>query len=283
MTGTVQSTVGEITTMWNLNFVLSILSVLILNLGVISGDSNISPALLSRVKSSLQRALREQNLPNELTQWMAVLHENMHVLNCLPTTQISSKCYESPRYCAAPKLKILGQPLMIKLAICKNPWKIIFHLQMPKLPWYARARFGPIVIPINHHNKLGVTLMNSVTTGKASILGVFNVLKAELKINAVIRWDCTKPVNKKYDWVRAAYNRGYNDGKPGLDYNKHYYKFHVRFELKKKKFPCFCYRCTRCEDLIKKQGHFGEGPRSCIAYTLGARPPVFFNHGRWIG
>lgn len=151
---------------------------------------------------------------------------------------------------------------MVKLAICKNPWKIIIHIQLPRLPWYARARFGPIVIPIKTYNSEGVTKINSVTVGKASILGIINIMRAELRINAFVRWDCTKPAyNRELRW---NYNRGYDDGKPGPDENKHYYKFHIRFELKKKRFPCFCYRCSRCEDLINKQGHFGEGPRSCI-------------------
>lgn len=233
----------------------------LLSLAVINADATITPAMISRVKALLQRALAEKNLPSELTRWIAVLHENLHILNCLPTRRTSSRCYEAPQYCTVPKLK-LGKPLKIKLAICKSPWKIIIHLQLPKLPWYVKARFGPIVIPINTYNSQGVTKINSVTTGKASILGVFRVLKAQIKINAVIRWDCTKPVYSQP--LRVRYNSGYSDGRPGLDYNKLYYKFHVRFELKKKKFPCFCYRCTRCEDLVKKQGHFGTGPASCI-------------------
>eukprot|EP00794_Sanderia_malayensis_P004724 gene4724-5347_t len=232
----------------------------------------ITPYEIRRVKSSLQRALGERSIPDGLNKWMAILQKHLYILNCLPTRKVSSKCHSSPSYCSIPTLKLLGQPLKIKLSICKHPWKIIIHFQLPKLPWYARAYFGPVVIPINHYNNQGVTKIDSETTGKASVLGIFNVFKATLKINAFIRWDCTKPVNKMYE--RVGYNSQYNDGKPGLDYNKLYYKLKIRIEIKKKRFPCFCYRCKRCEDLINKQGHFGEGPQSCIADANRNRPVI---------
>ena len=247
----------------------------IVSFAVINGEANtISPAMMSRVKASLQSALGDTNIPKQVTIWMAVLHKTMNIHNCRPTTRINTNCHSSPGYCVVPKLKILRKPFVIKLSICKKPWKFViktmFHLQHPKLPFYARARFKGLVIRINALNDRGMAKVTSFRRGTGTYLGGSNDLKAALKINAIVRWDCTKPT--LYDWMRAVYNRGYDGEDQDLDYNKHYYKFHLRFELMKKQFPCFCFRCFSCEDVVKKKGVFGEGPKSCIRDTVSARP-----------
>ena len=241
-----------------------------LAIGLISHDASgaqISYGDLRRVKSRLQSKLGA--IPDKVNKIIAMLDKHMHLLRCLPTKKADSRCYESPDFCSHPSLKMAGKPVKLKFGICKGPWTIKIGVKLPKSPWYLKWGFGPIVIPIRTDNNEGVTKINSVARGKVRALGFLNVLKGELRIDGIIRWDCTRP--KYNNLVRWRYNMGYNDGKPGLDYNKLYYKLHVRMEVKKKKFPCFCYRCYKdyCKDLVKKQGHFGSGPRSCIRDTQG--------------
>ena len=37
----------------------------------------------------------------------------------------------------------------------------------------------------------------------------------------------------------------------------------MRLEVKGKKFPCFCYKCHTCRDILKVQGDLFAGPQSC--------------------
>lgn len=224
-----------------------------------------------RVSSRLQRILGP--IPDKVNKIIAMLDKHMHLLQCLPTKKVSSGCYESPNFCSHPSFKLPKKiSFKLKFGICTGPWKITIRVKLfSRSLWslVVSPSFGPMVIHIKTNNNEGVTKINSLASGKVRALGFLNVLKGELKIDGIIRWDCTRP--KYNNLKRWRYNTGYNDGKPGLDYNKLYYKLHVRMEVKKKRFPCFCYRCYKdyCKDLVKKQGHFGSGPRSCIRDTLG--------------
>ena len=216
---------------------------------------------VARVQSKLRRQLG--SIPIKIREVLAIFDKHMNLISCLPTKR-EDKCYVSPNFCTHPSLKVGGKPLKIKFGICKSPWTIKIGFKLPRAPWYLKWGFGPIVLPIISNSREGVIKMNSVAKGDVKALGFFRVLKAELKINGILRWDCTKPTYNQA--MRVRYNTAYNDGKPGVDYNKLYYKLHVRMEVKKKRFPCFCYRCYKdyCRDLVNTKGHFGTGPRSCI-------------------
>ena len=207
----------------------------------------ISSSDIQRVKKAIERATHERNLPDNVQKWIAVLQKHMYILNCLPTQKRGS-CYISPRYCSIPSLKFDGKQLRAQFSLCKNPWKIIVNFELPKLPWYVRVKYDPIIIPIDHRKDEGITKIHSVSTAKASVLGIVNVYKGSLIIDAIVRWDCSKPTDNKSKRVR--YNRLYG--------NRNYYKLKVRIEVKKKKFPCFCYRCKRCENVVDKRGVIGS-------------------------
>ena len=94
------------------------------------------------------------------------------------------------------------------------------------------------------------------------LLGIsIGAAKAYFNFDLTVRWDCTRPVNNHLR--RLQLNKAYNDGKPGNDMNKLYYKLKIDYEIKVKKFPCFCYKCKKCETIVNKQGHFGEGLDTC--------------------
>ena len=222
--------------------------------------ATISIGDIQRVKNALRSAMGNVKIPNQILKWMAVLNKHIYILTCLPTRRYGN-CYQSPVFCSIPSLKFGGKQLKVKLSICTSPWKIKLDFELPKLPWYISVKFDPIVIPIDHIRHEGITKIHSVSRAHAKILGVVSVYKTELKIDATLRWDCTRPTYDKT--LRIRYNSQFNDGKPGTDYNKHYYKLHVRLEVKKKKFWCFCWRCKSCKDLVKTQGVLGTGPSSC--------------------
>ena len=137
----------------------------------------------------------------------------MYILDCLPT-QRSGSCHKSPKYCNIPSLKFDGKQLSAQFSICKNLWKIITNLELPKLPWYVKVKYDPVVIPIDHRKDEGITKIHSVSTAKASLLGIFNVYKGSLIIHATVRWDYSEPTNNKLR--RVNYNR--------LCGNRNYYK-----------------------------------------------------------
>lgn len=221
----------------------------------------ISPSDVARVKARLQSRLG--SIPPTVGKVFAMFEKHMHLIRCLPTKRVGN-CFESPDFCAHPSLKIGGKPLKVKFGICKRPWTLKIGFKMPRAPWYLKWGFGPIVIPIRTNSREGVTKIDSTAKGDVKALGFFRVLKGQLAIKAILRWDCTRPTYNQA--LRVRYNKQYHDGRPGVDYNKLYYKLHVRMEVKKKKFPCFCYKCYKdyCRDVVKKQGHFAEGPASCI-------------------
>ena len=200
----------------------------------------ISSSDIQRAKEAIERATRERNLPDNVQKWIAVLQKHMYILNCLPT-QKSASCYRSTRYCSIPSLKFDGKQLRAQFSLCKNPWKIIVNFELPKLPWYIGVKYDPIIIPIDHMKDEGITKIHSVSTAKASVLGIVNVYKGLLIIDATVRWDCSKPTN--YKFTRMKYYRLYG--------SRSYYKLKVRIEVKEKKFPYFCYRF---ENVIDKRG-----------------------------
>ena len=221
----------------------------------------ISRSEVARVKTKFQSRLGF--IPMKIGEILTIFDKHMQIIKCLPTKKVGN-CYESPDFCTHRSLKIGGKALKVKFGICKSPWTLKIGFKLPKAPWYLKWGFGPIVIPIVTNSREGVTKINSVAKGDVKALGIFRVLKGQLSINGILRWDCTKPTYNQA--MRVRYNTGYNDGKPGLDYNKLYYKLHVRMEVKKKRFPCFCYRCYKdyCRDIVNTKGHFASGPSSCI-------------------
>jgi len=220
----------------------------------------ISRREVARVQSRLRGLLG--NIPLHKLEVLAIFDKHLSLTRCLPTKRAGS-CLESPDYCSHPSLRVRGMNLKVKFGICKNPLRIIIRLQL-KSPWYFKVVFRPLVIAIHSTSREGVIKMRGAAKGDVKVLGFFGLMKGQLNINGILRYDCTKPTYNQA--LRVRYNTGYNDGRPGLDYNKLYYKLHVRMEVKKKRFPCFCYRCYKdyCRDIVKTQGHFGTGPVSCI-------------------
>jgi len=221
----------------------------------------ISRSEVERVQSKLRGQLG--NIPLKIREILAIFDKHMYLTRCLPTKRAGS-CHESPSFCSLPFLKVGGKNLKVKFGICKNPWRIKIGFQLPRSPWYLKWGFGPLVIAIHSTSREGVIKMRGSAKGDVKALGFLRLIKGQLNINGILRYDRTKPTYNQA--LRVRYNTGYNDGRPGLDYNKLYYKLHVRMEVKKKRFPCFCYRCYKdyCRDIVKTQGHFGAGPVSCI-------------------
>ena len=218
----------------------------------------IGPREVVRVQSKLRHQLG--SIPIKIREVLAIFDKHMNLISCLPTKR-EDKCYVSPNFCNHPSLKVGGRQLKVKFGICKSPWTITIRFKLPRAPWYLKWGFEPIVLPIISNSREGVIKMKSVARGHMGF-GFLRFFKAELKINGILRWDCTKPTYNKAK--RVCYNTAYNDGKPGVDYNKLYYKLRVRMEVKRLRFLCFCYRCYYCRDLVNTKGHFGTGPRSCI-------------------
>jgi len=218
------------------------------------GGNDITSSDIARINQRLQNIMGG-SIPDKVQKLIAVLEKNLHILNCLPINRVGN-CYRSNK-CVLPELNFKGLQLSTVLSICKDPWKIVVDFELPKLPWYVDVKFDSLVIPVDHNSGDGVTKINSVTRGKVKLLKFYNIFKAELRIDALIRWDCTKP---RHDLL----TRGkYNSQAPDRKYNSMFYKFKVRVELKKKSW--FRYKCKRCEDLVDKEGSFGSGPQSCVS------------------
>jgi len=221
---------------------------------------DISKTDLDVAKTKLTKIFGSKaNIPDELHKWLAILDKNMDLVRCLPTLK-SGNCYRS-RQCTVPKLKLLGKELGAVLWICKDPWKIMLDLVLPRMPWWIKVNVDRIVIPIEHLPAAGVTKIHSVSNGKARFLGIIGTHKVSLIIDALLRWDCQKPTNNKV--TRNEYNLKAPDKK----YNALFYTFKIRLEFKQKNFWCWCYKCKRCEDLVNQNGVFGYGPSSCQAET----------------
>ena len=218
---------------------------------------------IKRIKATISQMMNWNDMPQEVLQWLTILDKYMYILACLPT-QKNGFCYQSPGYCSVNDLKFDSQPLKVQFIVCKRPVQIIIKYRLPKLPWWSillDIDFDPLVIPFNTNREAGVTTINSVSKAKVSVKGLgLGLFKAELRISAILRWDCTKPIDLNR---RFYYNFQYKGSKPGYEYSMVFYKFHIRLEVKEKKFPCFCYKCRSCKDILKVQGDLLAGPKSC--------------------
>ena len=236
-------------------FIIVLVAVVVQNFG-----ATISDRYVQQIKRKLRSKVGNFNLPDPALKLMAILSKHLHILSCLPTQKVGN-CYRSQSFCSLPFLKFGDKQLKVKLSICTNPVEIQMDFGLSNKPWYASIKFDRVVIPFIPRPKEGIMTIKKEYQAHAKILGLLKVKKAVLKIDATLRWDCTKPTYDKI--LRIRYNSQFSDGKPGADYNKHYYKLHVRIEFKVLKFWCFCLRCKQCKDLVNTQGVFGTGPSSC--------------------
>ena len=219
---------------------------------------------INRIKLIFSRLMSWNNIPDEVVEWLTILNKHLYILSCLPTQKRGS-CYQTPGYCIVDPIKVDGKPVKLQISICKSPVKIIIKYKIP-LPTWAKllldVDLDPVVIPFDTNSRNGVTVVKSSSRAKVSVRGInFGIVKVSLIVDAMLRWDCTKPRGNLL--TRLFYNMQYSDGKPGYDYNKVYYKLRVRVEFKVKKFPCFCYKCRKCEYLVNVKGDILEGPKSC--------------------
>ena len=238
---------------------------------------------MADVRQQLESLLETTSIPDEITNTIGALESALDLLRCLPLRR-KGDCFKPTAYC---EIDTNGLTLQARLTICKNPWKVILDFKLPKdfkkkkLPGIARhfvyLDVDPIVFTFDHSKTDGVTKMVSnsrVATAGVKLLGIklIRAAKAYFNFDLTVRWDCTRPVNNHL--TRLRLNQDYNDGKPGNDMNKLYYKLKIGYEIKVKKFPCFCYKCKKCETVLEKQGHFAEGPETCKS---GRRSPVFLS------
>lgn len=220
--------------------------------------SSISALDVAKIKSQLERLLHDKDVPDEVAKVVAMLHDSIDVLRCTPMIN-QGNCYKS-NPCELPKVKIDHQPIRIILTVCKKPYKMMIDWLPVKIPSWATVDLKPIVIDFNN----GVSGSMSITSDTEMKLKVrhihIGVAKARFMINAMLRYDCTKPTNDLV--VRASENAKAPNGQ----YNLLYYSLKIRIELKKKKVGWlkFKYVCVKCEDLINKSGVIGYGPRSCL-------------------
>ena len=211
--------------------------------------------------SLLQDATMDSQIPKELQETLAILKKyklNRSIVNCLPTIR-DGKCYRS-NTCNLPQLKYAGIQIPIITSVCRDPsLTIVIEFDLPKLPWWIQIDVNKIVIPVDHNKVDDVTRIHSHTSAKLTLFGFLNVFKADLMIDGLVRWNCTKPLFNRNKRIQ------YNVKAPNEMYNSPFYDVSVRLELKKKDFGCFCYRCVMCKDLFKRSGVFGRlGPAKCI-------------------
>ncbi|KAL3866508.1 hypothetical protein ACJMK2_043801 [Sinanodonta woodiana] len=224
---------------------------------------------MAAIQSKLSSVLEVNDIPDEITKIVGALESSLHVLNCLPL-QKSDNCYNPNDYC---EIDIGDFTIQAKLTICKNPWSVRIDFKLPQdlkkrvpgiLRPFAYTNVEPIVLTPDNNNADGVTTVvhnSEIANMGVNILGInIKAAKFYFNFNLIVRWDCTRPSNNV---KRLEYNTAYNDSKPGNDMNKLYYKLKIGYEFKTKRFPCFCYKCERCETIVEKQGHFSEGPESC--------------------
>ena len=223
---------------------------------------SISQIEVNRVPRVVERVLRWSKIPDEVLEWISILNKHLYLLSCLPTVR-NGDCYESSGYCHVEPVKFDGRPIKVHFTVCKSPVKIILKYRIP-MPTWAKLLLDvdtePVVIPFDTKREEGVTTVDSISTVSVGVRGIhFGIAKATLKINAILRWDCTKPNFMQ----RLQLNTQYTNGRQEHSFNKIYYKLRVRVAFKVKKFPCFCYRCRQCENLVDVQGDVGEGPIRC--------------------
>ena len=248
---------------------------------------------MADIRPQLQSLLESSSIPDEIANTIGVLEAALDLLKCLPLRR-TGDCFRPTSYC---EIDTNGLTLQARLTVCKNPWKLIINFKLPKdfkkkIPGIARpfvyVDVDPIVLTFDHSKTDGVTKLVShsrIAKAGIKILGTrLRAAKAYFNFDLTVRWDCTRPTNNRL--ARLQLNQAYNDGKPGNDMNKLYYKLKIGYEIKVKKFPCFCYKCKKCETVVNKQGHFAEGPQSCksgkanLFYFSFYRPsrPIFLEY-----
>ncbi|KAK3592957.1 hypothetical protein CHS0354_036816 [Potamilus streckersoni] len=224
---------------------------------------------MAAIQSKLSSVFEVNDIPDGIVKVVGALESSLHLLNCLPI-QKSDNCYHPNGYC---EIDVNDFTLQAKLTICKNPWTLRIDFKLPqdlkkRIPGILRPLVfidvEPIVLTLDNNKADGVTTIISnskIATAGLNIFGFsINAAKAYFNFYLFVRWDCTKPSDNV---KRLKYNIDYDDGKPGNDMNKLYYKLKIDYEIKTKRIPCFCYKCKRCETIVEKQGHFADGPESC--------------------
>ena len=184
------------------------------------------------------------NIESKALEWIAMLGKHLGLISCLLRVSSSGACSETKDFCKVEPMKVDGKPIEVKFIICKNPIKITIKYRVPlrKLAnFFLYKELEPIVIPFDVRLKEGIIKVDSSSTSKVSIRWIrFGLAKVTIKINGMIRWDCATIRSRKS------------------------YKLRVRLEYKKKSFPCFCYRCHKCKDLVNVEGVIGGGrPEKC--------------------
>ena len=230
---------------------------------------------MAAIRSHLESILGTGAIPDEIANVVGALESALDILKCLHL-QRNGDCYRPSNYC---EINTNDITIQARLTICKNPWKLILDFKLPKdfrkkisgiLRPFVYVDVDPIVLTLDHSKTDGFTkLVSNSTIAKAglSLFGIrIGAAKAYFNFDLTVRWDCTRPANNHLK--KLQYNQAYDDGKPGNDMNKLYYKLEIGYEIKVKKFPCFCYKCKNCETIINTQGHFAEGPESCKSGRL---------------
>ncbi|KAK3592956.1 hypothetical protein CHS0354_036815 [Potamilus streckersoni] len=224
---------------------------------------------MSSVRSKLSSVLEVNDIPDGIAEVVGALESSLNLLNCLPVHK-SDNCYQPNDYC---EISTKDFTVQAKLTICKNPWTLRIDFKVPqdlkkRIPGIFRPLVfidvEPIVLTLDSNNADGVTTIIShsrIATIGLNIFGInIGAIKCYFNFYLFVRWDCTRPSDNV---KRLKYNIDYDDGKPGNDMNKLYYKLKIDYEIKTKRIPCFCYKCESCETIVEKQGHFAGGPESC--------------------
>lgn len=233
-------------------------------------DTELRSIDIAAVRTKLANAIQSEDLPDEITEVMAALESAVGILKCIPTRK-DGDCYTSAHYC---DIKTSGFTVEIKPTICKSPWSLRIDFKVPKdlkekipslLKPLVYIDVAPVILTLDHKKDEGITQINYRTRIAAAGLKLLFIkigyAKVYFSFDLTVRWDCTLPEDDHV--TRLKYNIDFDDGKSGNDMNKLYYKLKIGYEVKTKRFPCFCYKCKKCETILNKQGYFGEGPDSC--------------------
>jgi len=224
-------------------------------------QSSIPVYKVQSAKSKIKKMFPGRTIPRGMPEWVAVLDNNIHLVEkCLPTIK-SGRCYTS-KTCRVPGLKFDGRMIPLLLKFCKDPFQIVIHFLSLKIPWWAKVDLKPVIINFRHHDSDGVFTITSSTTITARVKFIrLRVARARFYVDGLLRYDCTKPRN---DWKKRV---AYNFKAPNKQYTSIFYKLKMRIEIKTK---CFCgfkfkWKCRKCEDIVNESGTLGNGPRSCAA------------------
>jgi len=234
------------------------ITILFLTTTLIFSRYTVSALDVAKVKSELKRLLHDKDIPDHVAKFIAMLHESVDILRCVPTIR-EGNCYKS-NVCQIPKLQVAHRPIRIVLVICKKPYKLIINFQDIDIPSWATLDLRPVVINLDDAVS-GSIKVTSNTEMKLKVKHIhIGVAKAKFMINGIMRYDCTKPK----DMLTRI-----NENLPAQNkqFNLHYYRLHVRIEVKIKKIDWgkFKYHCKICEDLVNEYGVIGQGPQWCIA------------------